>query len=238
MTQVILFIFGAIIGSFLNVVGLRYRARSLGGRSSCVVCAKQLTWWELVPILSFFLLRGKCSVCRAKISWQYPLVEIFSGLVFATLPIWSWPVFVIYIVILIYDFNHKIIPNELVYISIVLALLIRLFIVHYSLFDFLIGPVLFVLFGLGWLISRGRAMGLGDAKLSLSVGLLLGASVGISAIVLAFWLGTLVTLPLMLFSSKGLTMKSEIPFAPFIIIGAWVSLLFNLDLFHVLSFIT
>ena len=238
MTFLPLFVLGAIIGSFLNVVGLRYRSgRSLGGRSACVSCAKQLAWWELVPIFSFLFLRGKCSACKNKISWQYPLVEIFTGLIFATLPIWSWPVFVIYIIILIYDFKHKIIPDELVYICVAYALVIRLFIIHYSLFDLLIGPILFALFGLGWLISRGRALGLGDAKLSLSVGLLLGASMGISAIVLAFWIGTLVTLPIMLFSSKKLTMKSEIPFAPFIIIGAWASLLFHLDLFHVLSFI-
>ena len=86
-------------------------------------------------------------------------------------------------------------------------------------------------------------MGLGDAKLGLSVGLLLGASQGISAIILAFWIGAFVSLlyiflnkSVFLKNAKKLTMKSEIPFAPFIILGAWISLVFHLNIFYVASF--
>jgi len=85
-------------------------------------------------------------------------------------------------------------------------------------------------------------MGLGDGKLALSGGLLLGFSQGLSAITLAFWIGAAVSLLLMLFfrlfnEKERLTMKSEIPFAPFIILGVWISLIFHLDLFHVFAFI-
>ncbi len=163
--------------------------------------------------------------------------SLYSVLGFTAYFLLSVIVFSIYTVILIYDLRHKIIPDSLVYLSIGLSLLVPLFIIPYSLLDWLTGPILFSAFGLIWLVSKGRALGFGDAKLVLSIGLLSGASQGFSAIALAFWIGTAVTLPIMLFSRKGITMKSEIPFAPFLIIGAWVSMFFGFDLFHVQSLI-
>lgn len=243
MTLVILFVLGAIVGSFLNVVGLRWGTeKSFGGRSACPHCGKILRWYELIPIASFFILKARCRRCQAKISWQYPIIELWTGLIFATVPIIFLPVFCIYIVITIYDLRHKIIPDSLVYASLVLALVLRL-LWGGSLWDWLAGPILFAFFGLIWLFSRGRVMGFGDAKLGLSVGLLLGATQGFSAIILAFWLGAFVSL-LYIFlnktgflkNAKGLTMKSEVPFAPFIIFGAWMSLVFHLNIFHVALF--
>jgi len=240
-----LFSLGLIVGSFLNVLGLRFNSGlTLGGRSFCVVCRKSLHWWELVPVISFVGLRGKCSECQTKISWQYPLVELWTGLIFASVPLITIPVFCIFVVITIYDFRHKIIPDELVYAATLLALLIRFF-QGGSILDWLTGPILFVFFGAIWLLSRGRAMGFGDAKLALAIGLLLGAPVGLSSFVLAFWIGTVAALSFMLFKrfrpllkgEKQLTMKSEVPFAPFLILGAWLALVFHLDLFHVLALI-
>lgn len=255
MTILILFFLGLIVGSFLNVLGLRWNSGlSIGGRSFCVSCHKKLNWWELVPIISFIGLNGKCSGCKSKISWQYPVVEILTGLIFATIFNFQFSilqnflvlvVFCIYIVIAIYDLRHKIIPDNLSYSAIILAVICRLFIAHGSLLDWFVGPILFGFFALIWLISRGRAMGFGDAKLSLSIGLLLGAVNGFSALVLAFVIGSVVSLAYMamikLFNplfkgTKKLTMKSEIPFAPFLILGAWMALIYNLDLLHVLYF--
>lgn len=260
-----LFVFGTIIGSFLNVAGLRWdesdvsSGLKVGGRSKCPSCHNELKWFELIPVLSFILQRGKCRHCQASVSWQYPLVEIFTGIVFVSLyhvygytPYLILPttIFCIYIVILIHDFHHKIIPNPLVYSAIVLSLLHFLFtpsgveglLTPYSLIDLLAGPVIFAFFASIWLLSRGRAMGFGDAKLGLSVGLLLGAAQGFSATVLSFWIGSVAVLLYMLFRAsfhkgdKRLTMKSEVPFAPFIIMGAWVSLTFNIGIFNVLLF--
>lgn len=238
-----LFILGTVVGSFLNVVGLRWDSRNFGGRSKCSHCGKVLKWYELIPIISFLIQRGRCRSCRNKIGFQYLVIEIFTGLVFATVPSWTLLVFSIYIVILIYDFHHKIIPDELVYTSILLSLIIPLFFIRYTLLDWLAGPILFIFFGSIWLLSRGRAMGFGDAKLGLSLGLLLGATQSFSAIVLAFWIGAFSSL-LYIFlikigflkSDKGLTMRSEVPFAPFMIIGAWISLVLNLNLLHVVLF--
>ncbi len=237
------FIFGAIVGSFLNVVGLRLNSGfNLQGRSFCPSCGKTLSPFELIPVLSFLALRGRCKNCKAKISLQYPLVELWTALVFGLIyhkfglslhALVLTTVFCIYTVILIYDLRHKIIPDSLVYTSIFLGLLVPLFLIHYSLFDWLVGPIIFSVFGLIWLISRGRALGFGDAKLALSIGLLLGGVGALSAMALAFWIATAVTVPLMLFSKKNITMKTEIPFAPFMIIGALVSLYFGFDLFYV-----
>jgi prepilin signal peptidase PulO-like enzyme (type II secretory pathway) len=253
------FILGSIVGSFLNVVGLRWNSgTTLAGRSFCFSCRKKLEWWELVPIVSFFILRGRCSSCRSKISWQYPLVEVLAGLVFLSIfnlqfsifgkfsPAFFLSallyaiVFSIYIVISIYDLRHKIIPDELAYaaIAVSIGILILKFILGFEIgaLDLAAGPVLFLLFGAIWLFSRGRAMGFGDAKLALSIGILLGAAQGLSAAVLAFWIGTLAVFVWMLIARKRLTMKSEIPFGPFLVIGAWISLIFGLNLLYVSTF--
>ena len=242
MTSVILFVFGTVVGSFLNVVAMHWDTdRGLKGRSKCPSCDKVLKWYELVPILSFVLQLGKCRNCHSRISLEYLVIEILTGLIFMTVPYQMWPVFCIYIVILVYDLKHKIIPDPLVYLAIVLSFAQPLFITHYTLLDWLSGPIMFTFFGLVWLLSKGRAMGFGDAKLALSLGLLLGARNGFSAIILAFWIGALVSLVYLSFNkigfiknAKSLTMKSEIPFAPFIILGAWLSLLLDLNLTHVI----
>jgi len=244
MTAVILFVFGAIIGSFLNVLALRASSGlGLTGRSHCLHCAQTLGVWELIPIFSFFFLRGRCRMCRTRLSWQYPLVELWAGLIFISVPLTFLPAFCLYVAITIYDFRHKIIPDRLVYWSILLALISRLM-SDGSTLDWLAGPILFLFLATIWLLSRGRAIGFGDAKLALSVGLLLGATAGFSATILSFWLGAAVGILILLSQqanpllsgTKRITMKSEIPFAPFIVLGAWLAVAFQLDLFHVSFF--
>ena len=200
MTYVILFIFGIVIGSFLNVVALRFDSKNFGGRSKCPHCSKTLRWFELVPIVSYILQLGKCRNCGVRISPQYPIVEILTGLIFVSAPVWMLPVFCIYVVILIYDFHHKIIPDPLVYLAILLSVVSRWLLVS-SNFDWFAGPIIFLFFASIWLFSRGRAMGFGDAKLGLSIGLLLGASQGFSAIIFSFWIGAVVGLFLMMLKS-------------------------------------
>lgn len=247
MTSVILFVLGAVFGSFLNVLALRWNSGlSLGGRSSCGHCGKRLHWHELVPILSYVYLGGRCVSCKGRISLQYPLVEVWTGLLFATLPFSFIPVFCLYVAITIYDVRHKVIPNPLVYGAILLAIFATYLVLPVSpqWIDWVAGPTLFGFFALIWLLSRGRAMGFGDAKLALSIGILLGAAEGLSALIIAFWMGAAAGLFLVLktkFSPllrerERITMKSEIPFAPFLIFGAWAAAVFHLDLLHVSTF--
>jgi len=257
----ILFLFGILIGSFLNVVILRFNTgMSIAkGRSKCFSCDKTLEWYELVPVLSFLLQRGRCRGCGSKISWQYPLVELLGGLALpvaylfsptvASVPL-SILLFILtakllffYIVICVYDFRHKIIPDFFSYGAALIALAaIGIEWWGGGAIDWsrlVAGPALFGFFWLFWAVSRGKWMGLGDAKLALSVGWFLGLSQGVSAILLSFWIGTLVMLPVMLFQrlrreKDGLRMGSEIPFGPFILLGFLVSFLMHMDL-HALA---
>ncbi len=243
----IFFILGTFIGSFLNVVVLRYNTglSFLKGRSKCFSCRKTLEWFELVPLFSFIFLKGKCLDCKSKISRKYFLVEFLTGILFSLI-FWKiglfalLPLYLIIASILIaisfYDLMHKIIPDGMVIFFNATALLI-LFLDHGffetfkmpGLLDFLSGFILFAFFALLWLVSLGKWMGFGDAKLALGVGWLLGLSGGIFAIIMAFWIGALWSLfilslqKLKIFNSK-LTIKSEIPFAPFIIIGLFLQL--------------
>jgi prepilin signal peptidase PulO-like enzyme (type II secretory pathway) len=123
------FLFGVIIGSFLNVVILRHNTgKTVGGRSMCMSCKTILTAKNLVPVLSFLFQRGKCTHCSTKISWQYPLVELVTGILFAlnfymiyvqktsviefiTLFILSSTMIALLVAIFVYDLKHKIIPN-------------------------------------------------------------------------------------------------------------------------------
>ena len=223
MDTIILFVLGTVVGSFLNVLALRYPKLPMA-RSACPKCGTRLQWFELVPFLSFLALGGSCRTCRAKISLQYPMVELWTGLVFVTVPLLFIPVFCLYITIAIYDWHHKIIPDGFVYPAILLSIVGG---------GWLAGLILFAFFASIWLLSRGKAMGFGDAKLGASIGFLLGAPLALSGIILAFWIGALYGITLMLFGRKNITIKSEVPLAPFMVLGAWLSLIFQLDLLQI-----
>ncbi len=245
------FILGTIIGSFLNVVVYRYKTgMGLGGRSKCFTCDRTLTWVELFPIVSFLVQGGACKKCRSKISWQYPLVEAGTGILFA-LVLYAFPplsiasavttlyyfiITGILVVITVYDAKHKIIPDPLVYTFSLLACL-HLFIsptltlVFPGLSALFAGPVLALPFFLLWLFSKGKWMGLGDAKLALGIGWVLGMSGGFSAIALAFWIGAIISVCWMLVTTKKFKPRYEIPFGPYLILGMYLVLFCNIEVF-------
>jgi prepilin signal peptidase PulO-like enzyme (type II secretory pathway) len=249
---IIFFILGTIIGSFLNVVVLRYNTgvSIARGRSFCFSCGKKLSWSELVPVLSFLFQKGKCCGCKSKISWQYPVVEVLTGLLFLAIflkyglePISLLIGFIlvsVLIAITVYDIRQKIIPDGLVVIFSIVSLINTIFIADVNLFWFLIaGPLLALPLFLIWLFSGGRAMGLGDPKLVLGIGWFLGPIYGLSALVLAFWIGAIYGLLMMLlsklnFSKIKLNYKSEVPFAPFLILGFLLVFFFGFDVFNLL----
>lgn len=251
LTHLFIFILGLIVGSFLNVVIYRYNTglSVIGGRSRCLACARDLRWFELIPVFSFLFQRGRCTQCGSKISWQYPAVELVTGLLFvltfqqfilrSASVYWlvgHLIIFSLLTVITVYDLRHKIIPDGLVYTFILLSLLLAFsdFSLILVINHLLAGFILFVFFFLLWWLSRGRWMGFGDAKLALGVGFLLGLMGGVSAIVFAFWLGAVVGLLLIILArlsaTRGsFTIKSEIPFAPFIIIGLCLNFFLQLN---------
>ncbi|MBL7053468.1 MAG: prepilin peptidase, partial [Candidatus Portnoybacteria bacterium] len=220
LLQIGIFIFGAIIGSFLNVVILRHGVKSLNGRSECVQCQKKLEWYELIPAISFFIQKGKCHICKNHISWQYPLVEIVTGTLFLSIfnfqfsmfqftviqffdLISLWMIFSLLIIIFVYDLYHKIIPDLWVFLFVIIALS-RFFILDFNGFGvfstFWAGPILATPFVFLWIVSKGRWLGLGDAKLIIGIGWFLGLVKGFSAIILGVWAGAFVGLLLVLLS--------------------------------------
>lgn len=255
---IFIFLLGTIIGSFLNVVIYRFNTGKtiVKGRSICMTCNRNLRWFELIPILSWVMQSGKCRRCKEVISYQYPIVEFITGLMFVLiayhfvvavlfspltylfLVVFFAFIFSILIVISIYDIRHKIIPDKLVYIFSIFAF-ISIF-VNYadlgslfvlpSISHIIAGPILATPFALLWLLSKGKWMGLGDAKLMLGLGWILGINLGVASIVLSFWIGTIVSLGIMFFSRKNISMKTEIPFAPFLVLSALIVFLFNIDI--------
>ena len=145
--------------------------------------------------------------------------------------------FSILIVIAFYDLRHKIIPDSLVLIFGILSFVGLFFFDNFgfsihipSLMQFLAGILVSLPFALFWLVSRGKWMGLGDAKLAIGLGWLLGLSRALSGIVLSFWTGAIVGIFLILFSKKH-SLKSEVPFAPFLVLGTILAFLFELHIF-------
>ena len=130
MIAVIFGLFGLIIGSFLNVVILRRGACTVGGRSGCLSCGAPLRWFDLIPVVSWIALRGRCRSCGSRISIQYPLVEASSALLFAligastlSIPMQIVSLIIVSLLILItaYDLRHTIIPDEWSYTFAILA---------------------------------------------------------------------------------------------------------------------
>lgn len=240
------FIFGCIIGSFLNVVILRFKTgRGIGGRSSCATCNKTLSWYELIPVVSFFIQKGRCRTCHVRLSVQYPLVELLSGLlsflVFFTyqnlffsnieyFSIWYVGMYSIWLGLLaisVYDILHTIIPDTM--LLFVFAWVCVLVGITYSeplpiLLKTILtlgrdGVLLALPSGLVFLFSKGKMMGFGDVKLLFVVGCMLSLWNGVVALLLGVYIATFVSLFLVLRRKKKYTIKSEIPFGPYIILG-------------------
>jgi len=230
------FLFGLAAGSFLNSVIYRLDTGEslIKTRSHCPHCKKTLSWMELIPVVSFILQKGRCKHCKKPISWQYPLVEIATGLLFILVAFYNFNFIVtcylllvicFLIIIFVYDLKHYIIPDQVVYPAIVLAFGFRILNLFENwklkienldpLLNFVLAAILAGAFFLVIvLISRGKWMGMGDVKLAVFMGLVLGWPKIILALFLAFLIGAFVSVILMILKKK--TLKSEIPFGPFL----------------------
>jgi prepilin signal peptidase PulO-like enzyme (type II secretory pathway) len=230
---------GLIVGSFLNALLFRFNTGKsvMRGRSACTHCGHLLRALDLVPLLSFVFLRGRCRYCHSRISWQYPLVEATAALLAVLVflehqePLWFGYWFLVWMVLLfvfVYDVRHKIIPWSA--LLVLLALTLVHVLVSGEAWGALLGlPLLCIS-----LVSRGRWMGWGDGLLEVSVGGFLGLTLGLTALCIAFWSGAILGVVLLLLSKNRYTMKSEVPFAPFLILGAAAAFFFHVDLFSYL----
>lgn len=260
LVMVWFFLLGCIIGSFLNVVIYRmHTGKTLGGRSRCLSCGSVLNALHLVPVLSYLILRGRCAHCSARISAQYVLVELATGAAFMLVAVLIADPFAralhmllaaVFVVIIVYDLRHTVIPDEATLAAFGVVLLMALHGVWQGdawevLALRVIGALAGFLFFAGlWYVSGGRWIGFGDAKLALPLGFLVSWPDVASALVLSFWLGAGISLILLSlqwllrrgqarlrFIPRSLTMKSEIPFAPFLILGFLLTYFFSFNAF-------
>jgi leader peptidase (prepilin peptidase)/N-methyltransferase len=229
-------VLGLAVGSFLNVCIDRLPGGQsiLRPRSHCPACKTVLAGRDLVPVLSFLLLRGRCRYCSAAIPVRVLLVEAGTGGLFVLL--WSRygmsldfvfaaVVACVFIVALAIAFEHLLIPNRLVYPAIGAALVAMPFAVGPGLPEALWGGLM----GLGLLslivVVYPRGMGLGDVKLAALVGLVVGFPLVLLALFLSFVLGGVVGVAVLLARRAG--MKDALPFAPFLAVGGMVALLYG-----------
>mgnify|MGYP001179498328 FL=1 len=263
----VFFILGLCIGSFLNVIILRFpKEEKISGRSYCPHCKKTLAWYDLIPVLSFITLKGKCRYCKKPISWQYPIVELVTGILFAAtfyltigaggfllgnlipgeiitlLPELLFHLFFASLLIIIFttDFKYMMVPDTVVFSGIGGSFAYQLFqnlkLHSWNFFDIWglksdmclsifsgLGAGLFFL--LLVLVTKGKGMGIGDIKIAIFMGLYLSWPKIAVAICISFISGAIIGLVLIGTRKKGL--KSEIPFACFLVPATFISLWFG-----------
>lgn len=230
-------ILGLMIGSFLNVVIYRFPKEEsiISPGSHCPDCGHFLRPWELIPILSYLILRGRCSQCKTRIPWRYPLLEGLTGILFFL------------VALLNKSGSLGLLAVELIFVALLLILAgidwytfrlpdiftIPLIIIGIGAsFFFPEGPsgwesigTVIVAGGIFWLINLlyPDGMGFGDVKLIMGIGAFLGGFKVFLAIFVASLSGSLVGLTLL--SLKKTTFKQAIPFGPYLVLGALVSFL-------------
>ncbi|PLR75523.1 prepilin peptidase [Bacillus sp. V3-13] len=239
--QLYVFTLGILLGSFFNVVGLRVPLNKsiVKPRSHCPYCGHTLSWFELIPVISYLLQGGKCRSCRAPVSPLYPFVELVTGLLFVSAPLltgWSaelfvaWSLISLVVIVFITDIKYMIIPDKVLLVFAVIFLLERVFLPLDPWWDSFLGAAAgFGLLLLITVVSKG-GMGFGDVKLFA----VLGFATGTKLVLLAFFLATLfgAVFGLIGMMAGKLEKKKPIPFGPFIGLGALTAYFFGEELLY------
>jgi len=233
---------GLCFGSFSTMLLHRLpRSKNIRGRSGCPVCNHQLRWYELLPVLSYVLLLGKCSACRKKISLRYPIIELLCGALFfligfimrdVPLPLlipFSIACFSAFVIAL-YDAETQRIPDMFTGILAIAAILYQAGMSLIRGKEILLeslqsGMVVGGFFGAMWVVSRGRWIGSGDIFLGMALGLLLSFPHAILMLFAAYALGAIVAAYLLI--TKKIGRNARIAFAPFLVLGTFLSLFFG-----------
>lgn len=249
MAEILLiFLLGLGVGSFLNVLIDRLpREESFTkGRSYCESCKKTLRWYDLIPLLSFIILKAKCRYCRSPISHYYPVVELTTGLLFVAvlfLPGEFTITFITIINLIFYlfiasglivvffvDLKYGIIPDKVVYPAVAVTFIFLVTNRQSPIANHIFSAIsAFLFFLLIFLATRGRGMGFGDVKLAFLIGLILGFPKILVAFYAAFLTGALLSIILILAKKKKFK-GSTIPFGPFLVIGTFIALFWGDDI--------
>ena len=244
---IIIFVLGLCFGSFVNMLvyrtAVKYelksppspRLRKGEKRSFCDYCGRQLKWYENVPVFSWLILKGKTKCCHKRLSLSYPVVELVMGILFLIYffkfnifeeNVWFWFLGLIVIVFLVFsavfDLKYMILPDFSTIILIGCAIVFVWNGHNYLFLQYIFSALVASLFLLILnLITKGNGMGMGDVKLAIFMGLFLGCLKTTIAFYVAFIVGAIWGLLLIIF--KKATKKSQVPFGPFMIFGVFVA---------------
>jgi len=238
---ILVFIYGLIIGSFLNVCIYRIpRDESICFPAShCPKCGLKLNWYDNIPMLSYMILKGRCRKCDNFISLQYPIVELVNGLTYVWLYLYfGFTIdFVFYslissvlIIIAFIDLLHMVIPDSLILVILILNTLQKIILLLFEKIDMiLLDSLLWLLLAGGlfliiYILSQG-GMGDGDVTLIASLGFVLGLKKVILNILLSFFIGALISILLLVTKVK--SRKDPIPFGPFMVISFFITLFYG-----------
>jgi prepilin signal peptidase PulO-like enzyme (type II secretory pathway) len=233
------FIFGLLIGSFVNCLAWRrHQGETILGRSYCPQCRHQIAWYDNIPLLSFLLLSGRCRHCRQKISWQYPLAELATGLLFygafvyfganPWLLLRAFVILALLLLVFIYDYRWYLIPvPALAWGGLAIFILGLLFyplpLGYYLFATIVVVSLTLVFFGAQYLLTKGRGLGEGDIWLGAFLGICLPNIREISvAILSAYLIGALFGLITMALGHK--KWQSKLPLGVFLSLGAVIGL--------------
>jgi len=241
VNDVLIFILGLIVGSFSNVCIYRIPRNEsiIYPASHCPKCRSKIKPVDNIPLLSYILLKGRCRNCKSKISIQYPIVELLTGLTYLIiyliygLSIQSLIYIILssaLIIIAFIDLNEQIVPDVISLPGIVIGFIISFFVPYISFINSALGVVvgggIILIIGLGGsVIFKKEAMGGGDIKLAAMIGAFLGWRYIIISLFLGFFLGALAGIFLIL--SKIKSREDVVPFGPFIVLGSMITLLWG-----------
>ena len=236
-------LFGALIGSFLNVCIYRlpHRESIIHPRSRCLQCKATIAWYDNIPLLSFLWLRGRCRTCRARIAWRYPLVEALNAAGYGFIA-WRFgvsPTALVYavllsalIVISFIDLDHMIVPDRITLPGMALGLVVGTLLLPRwwdSLGGFLLGGGL--LYFMAWIspyLFGKEGMGGGDIKLLAMIGAFLGWKQVLLTVIVGGILGAVVGVSLI--GARVMARGAYIPFGPFLSLGAVVAMLYGTEI--------
>jgi leader peptidase (prepilin peptidase) / N-methyltransferase len=237
----LIFLYGILLGSFYNVVGLRVPLKEsiVKPRSSCPICKHTLTSFELIPVFSYLIQRGKCRQCQTRISPLYPIMEFITGVLFVVVPlalswtaeIWiGWTLVSLFIIITVSDIKYMLIPDKILIFFAGIFLVERIFIPLSPWWDSILGAAIgFTLLLVISIISKG-GMGGGDIKLYALLGFVLGTKLVLMSLFISTLLGALIGI-----IGIGLGFferKKPIPFGPFIAVGTLIAYFFGNTIFN------
>jgi leader peptidase (prepilin peptidase)/N-methyltransferase len=239
---VALFVFGLVIGSFLNVCIYRiplHKSIAFPG-SFCPKCLKPIKSYDNIPVLSYLILGGRCRYCKTKISWRYPMVELLTAGLFLAiyfkfsinLDLLKFVIFIMLLIISAFtDISHRIIPNVISVPGIVLGLILNARDIQNALLGAVIGALIFWIFRqVGLWMRKQEMMGWGDIKLAAMIGAFLGLGNSLLALFIGVTLGVLVWTLLLLLKLK--KRKDYIPFGTFLALGSVIAVFFGPEIIN------